>query len=254
MKSILVIAGSDSISGAGIQADIKTAYKLNCHALSVITALTAQNSLEILDIMPISEGFFRKQIKAVLDDVTPDSVKIGMVFSKGIIRLLREILPAYDLHPIVLDPIIRSSTGYMLLEEGGVEELKRLFPISDVITPNASEAEELTKTRIRSLEDMERAASILHEAGAKNVVITGLKMRDRIFDLIHDGREIDVIEDEIITSKNSHGSGCICSTSLSIFLERGLSLKEAAQLSHQFTKDAIKRGYPLGRGSGPAFP
>jgi len=254
MKSILVIAGSDSISGAGIQADIKTAYKLNYHALAVITALTAQNSVEILDIMPVSENFFKKQIKAVLDDVIPDSVKIGMLFSKKIIRILCEILPIYDLHPIVLDPIIKSSTGYMLLEEGGIEELKKLFSISDVITPNVNEAEELTKTRIRSLKDMEKAVSILYETGAKNVVITGLKIKDRIFDLVYDGREIDVIEDEVIISKNSHGSGCVYSTSFSIFLEKGYSLREAARLSHHFTKDAIKRGYPLGRGSGPVFP
>ena len=252
MKCILIIAGSDSSGGAGIQADIKTAYKLGYHPATVISALTAQNSTGVRDIMPIPKEFIAKQINALLEDITPNAVKIGMLFSLDAIKLVAETIS--DFSPIVLDPIIRASTGSLLLKEGGTEYMKqKLFPMVDLITPNRDEAEILSGVNIRNLDDMQNAAKILHALGT-DVVITGYHEKDKVIDLAYDGKDFFFIEDEAIETRHGHGTGCVFSTSIAIFMAQGDSLQNAAQLAHKFTKEAINRAYPLGRGSGPVFP
>lgn len=256
MKSILIIAGSDSSGGAGIQADIKTAYKLGYHPATVISALTAQNSVRVLDIMPIPKRFILNQIKAVLEDMVPDAVKIGMLFSLDAITAVVDMFSANKIYPIVLDPLIQASTGAALLEEGGIEKIKKvLFPTVNIITPNKYEAELLSNIKISNLKDLENAAMALHEEGAGlGVVITGYYKKDRIIDLIYDGRDLVYIEDSALDITHGHGSGCVFSTSMAIFLSEGNSFQKAAQLAHEFTKSAIKRGHPLGKGSGPVYP
>jgi len=254
MKCILIIAGSDSCGGAGIQADIKAAYKLRYHAATVISAITAQNSTSVVDIMPVDEDFIFKQLKAVLDDIVPDAVKIGMLFSAKAISVVLEFLKKYNLHPVVLDPIVKASTGASLLEEDGIDSLKRLFLAADVITPNSWEAAFFTDMNINSIDDMKRAAISLYKTGAKNIVITGFSKEKEIFDLIYDGKQFSYIKDIKASYLHTHGSGCVYSTSLSIFLAEGYPLKDAALLAHNFTKEAILKGYPMGKGSGPVFP
>ena len=254
MKCILIIAGSDTSGGAGIQADIKTAYKLGYHAVTIISALTAQNSLKVSDIMPVSGEFILKQMNTVLEDIKPDAVKIGMLFSINAIKKVAETISKYNLSPVVLDPILKASTGAWLLEKGNMEELKnRLFPLVDVITPNIYEAELLSNVKIKNMNDIESAAKILNKMGSQ-VVITGYHIKDEVIDIGYNGKDFFYIKDKSIDAKNAHGSGCIYSTSLSIFIAEGYSLTKAARLAHDFTKDAIKKGYSLGKGSGPAVP
>ncbi len=254
MKCIMIIAGSDSSGGAGVQADIKTAYKLGYHPATVISALTAQNSVGIQDIIPVPKEFISKQINAILEDMTPEAVKIGMLFSIDAIKLLADIFSVHGLSPIVLDPIIRASTGAFLLEEGGIEEMKRkLFPTVTLITPNKYEAEILSGININSLRDMEEAARILHDFGTE-VVITGHYERDKVFDLAYDGMDSFFIEDEAIDTRHGHGSGCVFSTSIAIFLSQGIPLPSATRFAHKFTREAIKKAYSIGKGSGPVLP
>lgn len=255
MKCILVIAGSDSIGGAGIQADIKTAYKLGYHAVTVISALTAQNSLKVSDIMSVPDEFISKQINTILEDIRPDTVKIGMLFSIDAIEEVSEAILRYNLSPVVLDPILKASTGAWLLEKENIEELKRLlFPLVYVITPNVSEAELLSGVKINNLRKAEDAARTLKEMGP-NVIITGYYTKDNnMVDIVYDGKGFFYIKDLVIDARNSHGSGCVFSTSLSIFIAEGHSLIQAAELAHNFTKEAIKRGYTLGKGAGPVMP
>ena len=255
MKCLLAIAGSDSCAGAGIQADIKTAYKLNYHAVTVISALTAQNSVDVLDIMAVPQDFIYKQLKAILDDIVPDATKIGMLFSSEAIEIVSEVLLKNRLPCIVLDPLVRSSTGKMLLDENGICKLKkRLFPVVDLITPNVYEAEILTETKIKNLKDMEKASIILYEAGAKNVIITGYHKRGKIIDMVFDGRDFFYIKDTLLPSQHNHGSGCVYSSSIAIYMSQGHPLKKAATFAHDFTKEAIMHGYPMGKGSGSVFP
>ena len=255
MKCILVIAGSDSSGGAGIQADIKTAYKLKYHAMTVICALTAQNSLTVAEIMSVPEKFISKQLYVVLKDTLPDAVKIGMLFSADAIKAVSDALSRYKLSPVVLDPLLRASTGPYLLKQDALLLLKRLFCQVDVITPNVYEAEQLSGVEIKDLKDVEKAALVLHKIGAKRIIITGFRLQEKIVDVGYDGKNFFYIEDEaILSTPHSHGSGCIYSTSLAIFLAEGLSLQQAASSAHEFTKNAIKNGYPLGKGSGPVCP
>ncbi|RLB11217.1 MAG: bifunctional hydroxymethylpyrimidine kinase/phosphomethylpyrimidine kinase [Deltaproteobacteria bacterium] len=255
MKSILVIAGSDSCGGAGIQADIKAAYKLRYHAMTVISALTAQNTVKVADIMPVPEEFISKQLHVVLEDVMPDAVKIGMLFSTAAIKVVSDVLSKKKLFPVVLDPLLRASTGAMLLKQEGILCLKRLFPQVDVITPNIYEAGLLSGIEIKHIKDVEKAALVLHKTGAKKVIITGFCSKDKIIDVGYDGKDFFYIEDKpLLSALHSHGSGCVYSTSLAIFLAEGYSLKQAASLAHKFTMNAIRQGYPLGKGSGPVCP
>ena len=253
MKCILIIAGSDPSGGAGIQADIKTAYKLGYYPMTVISALTAQNSFKISDMMSIPKEFVLKQMSIILEDRIPDAVKIGMLFSADIIREVKEMLLRYKLSPIILDPLCRASTGAPLLEKGAENMLKELFPIVDIITPNRSEAEFFAGIKISTQKDLEKAAKMLYSMGTK-VLITGYKKRDKIIDLIYDGKDFFYVEDNIIDARNSHGSGCVFSTSLSIFIADGKPLIEAAQLAHIFTKEAIKKGCAIGKGPGSVMP
>ncbi len=254
MRSILIIAGSDSCGGAGIQADIKAAYRLGYHPMTVISALTAQNSIGVFDIMPVPREFISKQMNVILDDIMPDAVKIGMLFSIDAIAAVADMLLMYDLSPVVLDPLIQASTGAALLERGGMDRIKeKLFPIVSLITPNRHEAELLLNIKIDTLRELEEAAKALYDMGTM-VVITGYCERDKVIDLAYDGRNFFYIEDKAIDIRHGHGSGCVFSTSIAIYLAEGKPLQRAVQLAHEFTKQAIKRGYPLGRGSGPVFP
>ncbi len=254
MKSILIIAGSDTFGGAGIQADIKTAYKLGYHPFTIISALTAQNSVSIKEIMPVTKDFISKQLDTVLEDVRPDSVKIGMLFSSDIINIIADKLLYYNLSPIVLDPLVRASVGKKLLSNDGVDILKnRLFPLADVITPNKYEAEFFLDLKINTLKDMEEAAKRLFDLGP-NVVITGYITNDAIIDVVYNGKKFFYVKDKKINATNSHGSGCVFSTSLSIFLSEKTPLFQAVYFAHNFTKKAIQQGYPLGKGSGAVLP
>jgi len=254
MKCILSIAGSDSGGGAGIQADIKTITSLGAHALTVITALTAQNSIGVLAIHPVPPGFIARQIKAVVEDMPPDAVKVGMVFNAAAVKAVTRMIALYRLSPVVVDPVLRASTGRLLLEPDAVRVLReRLLPLATVVTPNLHEAELLTGKRVRTLKEMERAALEIFRMGPR-VVIKGGHLKRECSDLLFDGKEVTVFPGKKIASTCTHGTGCVFSSALATFLALGENLKEATQSAHDVVRRAIRGGYCVGRGTGAVAP
>jgi hydroxymethylpyrimidine kinase/phosphomethylpyrimidine kinase len=254
MKCVLSIAGSDSGGGAGIQADIKTITSLGAHALTVLTALTAQNSLGVSAIHPVPPGFIARQIKAVVEDRPPDSVKVGMVFTAAAVKAVSRMIAAYRLSPVVVDPVLRSSTGRLLLEPDAIRVLReRLLPLATVVTPNLDEAELLTGTRVRTLKEMERAALEIFRMGPR-VVIKGGHLKRESSDIFFDGKEVTVFPGKKMASNNTHGTGCVFSSALATLLALGENLKEAVQSAHDLVRLAIRGGYSVGRGTGTVAP
>jgi hydroxymethylpyrimidine kinase/phosphomethylpyrimidine kinase len=254
MKFVLSIAGSDSGGGAGIQADIKTITSLGAHALTVVTALTAQNSLEVSAIHPVPPAFIAHQIKAVVEDRLPDSVKVGMLFAVAAVRTVSRMIADYGLSPVVVDPVLRASTGRLLLEPGAIRVLKEhLLPLATVVTPNLDEAELLTGKRVRTLREMERAALEIYRMGPR-VVIKGGHLQRGSSDVFFDGKELAVMHGKRIASPFTHGTGCVFSSALATFLALGENMKDAAQSAHDLVRRAIRGGYPVGCGAGTVAP
>jgi len=254
MKRVLSIAGSDSGGGAGVQADIKTITSLGAHALTVITALTAQNSLGVSAIHPIPPGFIACQIKAIVEDRPPHSVKVGMVFTAGAVKTVSRMIAAYRLSPVVVDPVLRASTGRLLLEPDAIRLLRdRLLPLATVVTPNLHEAELLTGKRVRTLREMERAALEIFRMGPR-VVIKGGHLKRESSDLLFDGKDLTVFPGKKIVSTSTHGTGCVFSSALATFLALGKNLNEATQSAHDLVRKAIRGGYSAGRGRGVVAP
>jgi hydroxymethylpyrimidine kinase/phosphomethylpyrimidine kinase len=254
MKWILVIAGSDSCGGAGIQADIKTVSSLGAHALTAVTALTAQNSLGIAAIHRIPGKFLSRQIETLLEDTFPHAAKIGMLFSSANVREVARILKTYSIPRTVLDPVMAASTGMALLEPGALPLLKRLLlPHVTVVTPNLEEASRLSGRRVGSLRDMEEAARVIKDLGP-NVVITGGHLKRACVDLLYDGREMHRFYGEKIATEHTHGSGCVFSTALATFLAIHEDLRIATERAHEFTRSAIACGYASGKGAGAVRP
>jgi hydroxymethylpyrimidine kinase/phosphomethylpyrimidine kinase len=254
MKCVLSIAGSDSGGGAGIQADIKTITGLGAHALTAVTALTAQNSLGVSAIHPVPPGFITRQIKTVVEDRPPDSVKVGMVFTAAAVKAVSRMIAEYSLSPVVVDPVLRASTGRLLLEPNAIRLLKeRLLPLSAVVTPNLDEAELLTGRTVRTLKEMERAALEIFRMGPR-VVIKGGHLERGSSDLFFDGEEVVVFQGKKITSTSTHGTGCVFSSALATFLALGRNMKDAVQSAHDMVRKAIRGGYIVGRGAGTVAP
>lgn len=254
MKSVLSIAGSDSGGGAGIQADIKTITRLGAHAFTVITALTAQNSLGVSAIHPVPPGFIARQIKAIVEDSPPDSVKVGMVFTAAAVKTVSRMIGAYGLSPVVLDPVLRATTGKSLLDPDALRVLKdRLLPLAAVVTPNLDEAELLTGKRVRTLREMERAAREIYRMGPR-VVIKGGHLRQESSDVLFDGVDMTIFRGRKMASTSTHGTGCVFSSALATYLAMGRELKQATQGAHDLVRRAIREGYAVGRGRGAVAP
>ncbi|MFC1891695.1 bifunctional hydroxymethylpyrimidine kinase/phosphomethylpyrimidine kinase [Thermodesulfobacteriota bacterium] len=254
MKYVLTIAGSDSGGGAGIQADIKTITSLGCHPMSAITALTAQNSIAVEAVHEVPAEFISRQLTAVIEDQVPDAVKIGMLSSGEVIKAVAKTLKDYGLNTIVIDPVLKATSGKDLMEPEAVAMLKeRLLPVARIVTPNLAEAGILTGNEVTSLPDMEKAALQLKALGP-DVVITGGHLTDQCIDLFFDGNEFKYISDPKINTLNTHGSGCVFSSSLASFLSMGYDTYKAAESAHDFTRKAIEAGYLCGRGDGVVNP
>jgi hydroxymethylpyrimidine/phosphomethylpyrimidine kinase len=254
MKYVLVIAGSDSGGGAGIQADVKTITHLQSHPLTVLTAVTAQNSLGIAAIHKIPARFISEQIETLLDDLVPDAVKIGMLYSNAAVKEVASRIKKHSLANVVVDPVLKSSTGADLAESGVVSSLKtRLLPIASVVTPNLFEAGILADLKVRAAHEMVEAAKRIKRIGP-DVVITGGHLEDKCVDLFYDGTDFHRFSGEKIHTVHTHGSGCVFSTALATFMAHGESVVRATKLAHAFTRNAIMNGYGCGRGSGPVRP
>jgi len=256
-KTVLTIAGSDSSGGAGIQADIKTLAALGCYGVSVITAVTAQNTQGVMTVHPVPSYIVTQQLEAVLKDIRIDVVKIGMLYSAEIIEAVTTTLRKYSIKPIVLDPIIHSTSGTPLLEENAIDALKKyLIPRSTLITPNIPEAEALLGIKLKSRTNLEKAAENLAKSGCQNVLLKGGHLSgDSISDIFYSSKEkkMRVFTSSRIKTVNTHGTGCTLSSAIAAYLAREFSMEESIQKARQFTFEALKAGvqYKLGPGKGP---
>jgi hydroxymethylpyrimidine/phosphomethylpyrimidine kinase len=254
MKYVMTIAGSDSCGGAGIQADIKTISGLGAHPLTVITALTAQNSLGIDAVHEIPTTFISQQIETTVGDVFPDAVKIGMLSSGEAIRAVAKMVKRFELPRVVVDPVLNASTGKNLLAPEAVSLLKEiLLPLSRVVTPNLDEVEVLTGRRVRNLQEMEEAAKHIKDLGP-DVVVTGGHLKGECVDLLFNGKTVYHFTGAKIDTEHVHGTGCVFSSALATFLALEENVVKATEQAHEFTKKAIERGYPCGKGAGAVRP
>ena len=254
MRKALTIAGSDSSGGAGIQADIKTMTMNGVYAMSAITAITAQNTTGVTGILEVSPDFLGKQLDAVFEDIFPDAVKIGMVSSSELIRVIADRLVRYEAANIVVDPVMVATSGARLIEDEAIETLKsRLLPLATVITPNIPEAEILADMTITDEAGMEEAAKTLYERyGCAALVKGGHRINDAN-DVLYatpdqgpvwfKGRRID--------NPNTHGTGCTLSSAIASNLARGYSLEGSVERAKEYLSGALAAMLDLGKGSGP---
>jgi len=246
--NLLSIGGSDPSSGAGIQSDVKTFTTLNAHCLTVITAITSQNTSSFGMIEPVSQKILRNQLDSVISDFKIDGIKIGMVYNSQIIKTLYQKLKKLRI-PIVVDPVIKSTTGGILIEKSAINDFQKfLIPLATVITPNKFEAEILSKTKISGKNTPEKIAKIIQKMGAKNVVITGIKTKnDQITDFIQEKENKYQISSDKI-SKINHGSGCNYSAAMIFALGNKKNIKESVKFAKEFTYNSIKNAKRIGKG------
>lgn len=255
VNRILTIAGSDSGGGAGIQADLKTITVLGGFGMSVITALTAQNTVGVSDIHPIPPAFVAAQLDAVLSDIGADAVKTGMLFSTAIIKAVVHKLKVYGIEKLVVDPVMVSRGGAALLVEEAKETLiAKLIPMAFIVTPNIPEAEVLAGKSIRNKHDMCGAAKVIHDMGARYVLIKGGHLEGPAEDILFDGTGMTVFSRPRIDTPHTHGTGCVYSAAMATHLGMGVGVREAVERSKEFIHGAIRFGLPVGQGHGPANP
>jgi len=246
--NLLSIGGSDPSSGAGIQSDIKTFSSFNAHGLTVITAITGQNTSSFGMIEPVSQKILKNQLESVMSDFKINGIKIGMVYNSKIIKVLYHQLKKSRV-PIVIDPVFKSTTGGILIESSAIKDFKKLLiPLATVITPNKFEAEIISKTKINAKNTPEKVAKIIQKMGSKNVVITGIeKKNNQISDFVLEKNNRYFISGRKI-SKINHGSGCNYSAAIIFALAKNKSIKESVRFAKQFTYNSIKNAKNLGMG------
>jgi len=255
MKRILTIAGSDSGGGAGIQADLKTITLVGGFGMSVLTALTAQNTVGVDGIHPVPVEFIGQQLDAVLSDIGADAVKTGMLFNTNTIELVADRLSAHGVEILVVDPVMVAKGGDVLLVQEARETLvSRLIPMALVVTPNIPEAEILSERSIKTEEDIHKAARTIHAMGARYVLIKGGHLAGPATDYLYDGEEFFEFSRARIDTPHTHGTGCVYSAAIATYLALELDVMEAVEKAKDFIHAAVRFGLPLGSGHGPANP
>jgi hydroxymethylpyrimidine/phosphomethylpyrimidine kinase len=254
--SVLTIAGFDGSGGAGIQADIKTFSALGCYASSVLTALPIQNTQGVRNIYPIPIEAVADQLEAVLDDILPKAIKIGMVHTPQLVEVIINTLKKYPKVPIVFDPVMVATSGHRLIEEETVTTIiEKLFPIADIITPNMDEAAILAGMEVKTLNEMIAAGEKILKYGCKNILLKGGHQEtSRITSLlISENQEVISYETEKFITGNTHGSGCTLSSAIAAYMARGENLKDAVAKAQEYVFEAIKNGKDAitGKGNGP---
>ena len=252
-SKILIIAGSDSSGGAGIQADIKTVTALGSYAMTAITAVTSQNTTGIKSIVPIPPKEILNQIVFTLNDIKPDAIKIGMLHSAKVIESVIKSLDSINVKKIILDPVMVAKGGAKLIDDKAIKLLKdRLIKKVTLITPNIPEAEILTKTKIKNKEDMIFAANKLIVAGARNVLIKGGHLDSKIVqDVLVSKSDIKIFNNLRYKTKNTHGTGCTLSSAITTFLSCGKTIKKSCELGIKYVSSSIKTNPNYGKGHGP---
>ncbi len=250
---VLVIAGSDSGGGAGIQADIKTITALGAFAATAITALTAQNTLGVHGVMPVPPAFIRQQIEVVMSDLGADVIKIGMLGDSATIEAVRDALAAFaPAVPVVLDPVMVAKGGHALLVAAAVDGLRRMLPRAAVISPNLPEAEALTGLAIRTEAEMRVAATALLAMGVPAVLLKGGHLDSAtVTDLLATAAGIAAFSAPRIATRHTHGTGCTTASAVAAGLAQGLSLRDAVIRARAYVRAAIAGAPGLGAGHGP---
>ena len=246
--NLLSIGGSDPSSGAGIQSDVKAFAEFNAYGLTVITAITGQNTSSFGMIEPVSQKILKNQLESIISDFKIDGIKIGMVFNSQIIKTLYHQLKKLKI-PIVVDPVLKSTTGGMLIEsEAIVDFQKYIIPLATVITPNKFEAEILSKIKINSKSNLEKSAKIIQKMGARNVVITGVEEKnDKISDFVLEKNTKYTISGNKIANSN-HGSGCNYSAAIVFAISNNKTIRESVKFAKEFTYNSIKNAKKVGKG------
>ena len=262
---VLTIAGSDCSGGAGIQADLKTMSAFDVYGMSVITAVTAQNTCGVTGGQNVTGEMIRLQLEAVMSDIMPDAVKIGMLATADAVEAVADILEKYHVEHVILDPVMVSTSGRSLLEAEGKEQmLRRLFPLAELVTPNIPEAEEILKAVDGSVENkrtvssvqitdqtmMEKAAQEIRQKYGCNVLLKGGHMIQAADDLLYQTQAV-WFPAQRIDCTNTHGTGCTLSSAIASALARGCSLKEAVGIAKVYVRSAMSTGLDLGHGNGP---
>jgi len=255
MKRILTVAGSDSGGGAGIQADLKTIALLGGYGMSVVTALTAQNTTGVHGVHEVPISFIEQQFDSVLEDIGVDAAKTGMLSSPEIVKLVARKLRQYRIEMLVLDPVMIAKSGDPLLSNEARETLRReLLPLAYIVTPNLPEAEVLTGKRVRTLKEMKEAAKGIHDMGARYVLVKGGHLKGKAVDILYDGREAIAFPATRVPTKNTHGTGCTYSSAIATLIADEIDIHEAVRRAKVFITEAIVHGISIGKGHGPTNP
>ncbi|AWU97725.1 bifunctional hydroxymethylpyrimidine kinase/phosphomethylpyrimidine kinase [Azospirillum ramasamyi] len=251
---VLIVAGSDSGGGAGIQADIKAVSALGAYGMTAIAALTAQNTTGVYGVVPVDPAFVALQMKVVLEDIGADAVKVGMLANAPVIEAVATEYEARAVNvPLVLDPVMIAKSGHHLLDPDAVVTLrKRLLPLAEVVTPNLPEAEALTDLPIRDLDDMRRAAELILSFGPKSVLLKGGHLEDdSLYDLLLTVDGETVFEGRRVHTPHTHGTGCTLSSAIAAGLAQGLCSRDAVARARNYVERAILTAPGLGHGHGP---
>lgn len=248
---LLTIAGFDPSAGAGVAADLKTFAAHNCYGVAALSALTIQNTRGVRGVQPVSAEVLRAQLDELTKDVPLAAVKIGMLGTRANVQVVAELLEKKKFPAVVLDPVLRATSGMELLDAAGIKELsRRLLALATVITPNIAEAAALSGIEIKGLDEMKAAAEKLREMGARAVVITGGDL-ERPVDIFYDGAALTPLGSDRVKSDNTHGTGCTFSAAIAANLAVGRQLADAVVLAKAYVAKAIEKAYPIGKGKGP---
>ena len=252
-SKVLIIAGSDSSGGAGIQADIKTVTSLGSYAMTAITAITSQNTTGVLSISKVPENEIKKQIEFTSKDIKPDAIKIGMLHSSKVINTVINSLNKIRVKKIILDPVMVAKGGAKLIDDKSIQILRtRLMKKVTLITPNIPEAEILTQTKIKNTKDMIIAGKKLLKLGVKNVLIKGGHLKSsHVFDIFLNKKEEKIFKSKKINTKNTHGTGCTLSSAIATYFSCGKTLKKSCGMAINYVNHSIGTGPKYGKGHGP---
>jgi len=253
MRKALTIAGSDSGGGAGIQADLKTFAMCGVYGMNVVTAITSQNTVGVQGVFDIPVEEIERQFRSVMNDLGADAAKTGMLAHAGVVRKVAELAREYKMERLVVDPVMVSKHGHVLLEpEARKAVLTELLPCAFVVTPNAEEAALLTDEEVCDAEGMKRAARLLHGKGARYVLAKGGHLQgETAVDVFFDGESFTTLEGPRLPSKHTHGTGCTLSAAITAYLAMGMDVLEAVRKAKEFVTEAIKGATPIGRGISP---
>ena len=248
----MTISDSDSGGGSGVQADLKTFAALGVYGTSVLTAVTAQNTQRVTDVLELPASLVRSQVETVLADIGTDAVKTGMLPSTAIIEAVADKVREHGLSDLVVDPVMVAKSGDRLLREDAVDALRTLLiPLARVVTPNAPEAGLLVGREIETLDDARNAAREIVDMGAECAVVKGGHLDGPATDILYDGREFRAFTAPRVATTSDHGTGCTFASAIAAGLARGLSVRDAVSQAKKYVTAAIRHAFPMGRGRGP---